>query len=272
MSLLVRVIFLLGVGAGLYLAVGPKPQANGAGAAPAVATAPIAPGRLTEESLTLPVVSGRRDYTAPRGVFDTATFSHAGQERRWHWIVPAGKSGPSPAIVLLHGSRRDGAAMLDMAKALAQKGYFLIAPDAANPAEWSSTQDGDDFLTALLEQAEGVHPLERERIYLIGHSAGGNFALWLANRSGGPWRAVAVHAGAVGSGDIAARADAPPVLMVVGERDEFYPVDAVRSSAKALAAAGHDVTLQVVPRHDHWFYGIGPRFARHAGAFLAAAD
>lgn len=264
MGRLLRLVVYAAIALGLFLAYAPETVER-------VTAGPVAPGRFEEGVLSLPVRAAMSDYHAPREVFATATFLHEGVERRWHWILPEG-AGSSPAIILLHGSGRNGAAMLDMAKSLAAEGYFLIAPDAAESSGWSGSVDGEAFIAAVLEQAEALHPLDRGRLFLMGHSAGANHALWLGNRAGAEWQGVAVHAGALPPRRIVARAEAPPVLIVVGDRDANFPVDAVRASAVALAEAGHDVTFQIVPGHDHWFYVIGPRFARHAAAFLRDAE
>lgn len=266
MSGLVRFVLYCVIGLGLFLAFAPEQIKQPL----RQAEAPPQPGRLVEETLDLPVRKPMSDYNAPRGVFATSVFTHDGAERRWHWIAPEGE-GPSPAIVLLHGSGRNGASMLDMSKSLAAQGYFLIAPDSADPDKWSTERDGAGFIAAVLEQAQAVHPVNPARVFLMGHSAGGNHALWLVNRETGAWRGVAVHAGSILPQNVVPRGDAAPVLIVLGDRDANYPVAAVRAAADALAQAGHDVTLQVVPGHDHWFYVIGPRFARHAAEFLGKA-
>lgn len=260
---LLRLVLVLSVGLGVVAVLQPQMFDR-------LTQGPVTPGRMVEETLKLQVRAPMSEYNAPRGVFATATFVHDGVERRWHWMAPEG-AGPSPVIVLLHGSGRNGAAMLDMAASLVQRGYFLVAPDSAEPEAWSPQADGEDFIAALLDEAELVQPLDRGRMFLVGHSAGGNHALWLGNRQGIVWQGVAAHAGAVPGLRIVGRAEAPNVLIVVGDRDAFYPVDAVRASAVTLAEAGHDVTLQIVPGHDHWFYLIGPRFMRHAEAFLREA-
>lgn len=263
MGRLLWLIVYAAIGVGLVLVYAPETLER-------ATSGPVTPGRLEESVLRLPVRAPMSEYHAPRGVFSTATFLHDGVERRWHWILPEG-AGPSPAIVLLHGSGRNGAAMLDMAKSLAAQGYVLIAPDAADVAGWSGVRDGAGFIAAVLEQAEAVHPIDRGQLFLMGHSAGAIHALWLANRGGGLWRGVAVHAGALAPHEILGQAEAAPVLIVVGDRDANFPVDAVRATAMALAEKGHDVTFQIVPGHDHWFYIVGPRFARHAEAFLRDA-
>jgi predicted esterase len=155
-----------------------------------------------------------------------------------------------------------------MMKGMAREGYFLIAPDSAVPEGWSPVADGPAFMAALLDIAGTVQAIDRERMFLIGHSAGANHALWLGNQPDAAWRKIAVHAGAVEPRQIAPRTDAPAVTIVVGDQDASFPLDAVRTSAKALAEAGHDVELQVVPKHDHWFYIIGPRLAGRFAEFF----
>lgn len=263
MGRLLRLIVYALIGLGVFLVYAPDSLER-------ATSGPVTPGRFEEGVLKLPVRPPMSEYHAPRGQFATATFPLDGVERRWHWIPPDG-AGPSPAIVLLHGSGRNGAAMLDMAKSLAAKGYFLIAPDSADPEGWSGAGDGAAFIDAVLQQAEAVHPIDRGRLFLIGHSAGAIHALWLGNRGGRLWQGVAVHAAALSPREIVGQAEAPPVLIVVGDRDANFPVESVRATAVALAEAGHDVRLEIVPGHDHWFYVIGPRFARHAEAFLRDA-
>jgi predicted esterase len=107
-------------------------------------------------------------------------------------------------------------------------------------------------------------------VYLFGHSAGGGHALRLANADGGPWRAAATHAGASRPWDARPRPEAPPLRLYAGALDVTVPPDAVRAAAEALAQSGHRVELVTIPRHDHWYYAIGPRLARDAWSFLSS--
>jgi poly(3-hydroxybutyrate) depolymerase len=214
---------------------------------------------------------------APSGLPRAATYEapdrfarHEMGARVWHAVAPPPGDALPPTVVLLHGSNRDGRAMLDMwEEVAAREGLLLIAPDSADPRGWTMATDGPAFLGDVLDAAHAAHPFDRSRVYLYGHSAGAIFALRLAAGGPGPWRAVAVHAGDVDPRLVRPHADAAPLRIQVGDRDALFPLDEVRASARALALAGHAVTLVVVPGHDHWLYAAGPRLAADAWAFFA---
>jgi pimeloyl-ACP methyl ester carboxylesterase len=213
------------------------------------------------------------DYAPPETRFAAHSLSYGG-DRLWYGLGPkADATVPPdkrpPAIVLLHGSNRDGRAMLDMWEGLARREKLtLIAPNSSDPISWDASSDGEDFLVKLLAEAAGSYSFNPQRLYLFGHSAGAIHALYLANRTDGPWRAVAIHGGGLPLGEIRSRAHAIPLRLYVGDHDEHFPVNDIRAEAKALAEAGHDTELIVIPSHDHWYYEIGPHLASHAWNFL----
>lgn len=231
-----------------------------------------APGRFTETAApglsSLPR-RGAPAYAPPEGRFERHLAGGALPGRVWHaWSPPDGPTAP-PAILLLHGSNRDGRAMLDMWDDLAaREGLVLIAPDSADPRGWSWTADGPAWLDQVLAEAMEAHPFDRDRLYVYGHYAGANFALMLAAQGWPRPRAAAVHAGAVPSTAIRSHPRPIPLRIQIGDADAAFPLPEVRASAQALAAAGHDVDLSVIPGHDHWLYDIGPRLAEDAWAFL----
>ncbi|SEN36118.1 Predicted esterase [Loktanella fryxellensis] len=202
------------------------------------------------------------DYAPPVGF--TRTIAATGMV--WHTLPQPPQSDRPAAIVLLHGSGRDGRAMVDMWQGMAaDHDILLIAPDAADPQAWSMRDEPAAALMALLDDVALTHPFDPDRVYLYGHSAGANHALALA--PDGPWRAVAVHAGDIGT--VQPTGPAPiPVRIQIGTDDLSYPLDVVTQAAERLAEAGHDVDLLVIPGHDHWFYDIGPRLAADAWSFF----
>jgi poly(3-hydroxybutyrate) depolymerase len=157
--------------------------------------------------------------------------------------------------------------MLDMWKSLAASQHVtLIAPDFLD-ASPNLHSDGEAFLSHVLTEAEKNFSVDRNRIYLFGHSAGAILALHLANNPG-PWRAVAVHAGGPDTSQLSRMANAPAVRIYLGEKDHIFYVDDVRQGAKAMASVGHRTELVVIRNHTHWYYKIGRRLAAHAWEFL----
>jgi len=237
----------------------------------AVAPAP-APGLVTE-TRRADLSGGDPDpdpVYEPKGRFLRHDMTFGGKVRHWWGLGGASAPGGAlpPAVLLLHGSGRDGRAMLDMWRAIGAKGVVLVAPDAADPNAWSPVDDGPAFLTAVLDAAGAEQPFDRERVYVYGHSAGAWLGLFLAACQAGPWRAVAVHAGSL-PGCAARRQNAAiPVLIQIGDQDRLFDLATVRQSAADLAAAGHRVDLEVIPDHGHWLYDVGADLAADAWAFF----
>lgn len=108
---------------------------------------------------------------------------------RWQ---PAG-AGPHPAVVLLHGGCWLDAYGVDhvrpMAMALRDAGFLVIAPEYRRVGDpgggWPGTfEDVAQVFDALAQDDD--QGLDRTRVALVGHSAGGHLALWLAARGGLP--------------------------------------------------------------------------------------
>jgi acetyl esterase/lipase len=148
------------------------------------------------------------------------------------WWVPSG-TGPAPTVVLVHGGYWRDAYSLDLEDAvaadLAGRGYLVWNVDyAPSSAPWPATLT--DVAAAydhvlLGRYADRVDP---SRLAVVGHSAGGHLALWLASRSRLP-------AGAPGAGR-----HVPPVLAV-----PQAPVASLRSAVRQRLGSGAvDALLQ----------------------------
>lgn len=103
--------------------------------------------------------------------------------------LPAGP-GPHPVAVLLHGgcwrAEYDLAHVSHVGAALAKAGVAVWTPEYRRVGDegggWPATfQDAAAGLAALDDIAR-EHRLDRDRVVLVGHSAGGHLALWLAAR------------------------------------------------------------------------------------------
>lgn len=233
---------------------------------------PVAPGpmvEVTRPDLASPAEHEGAVYTPPAHRFAPHTFAFAGAERRYYLLPAQGTgSGLPPLVLLLHGSGRDGRAMLDMWQGVAGQGAMLLAPDARDLRGWNPAEDGPAFLTALLAQAAQAAPFDPAFVYVYGHSSGANMALYLGQCTDFAARAVAVHAGALEDCGAPHHAPARPYLIQIGDRDATFPLAAVRASAQGIAARGSPVTLEVIPGHGHWYYDAGPALAADAWDFF----
>jgi acetyl esterase/lipase len=202
--------------------------------------------------------------------------------------LPAGP-GPHPVVVLLHGgfwhAMYGRGLMSKLAADLAAKGVVAWNLDyrgIGGEGGWPATFDD---VAAGIDALEAIPGLDLTRVTAVGHSAGGQLALWAAARPGlpagvpGSAPAVIVTAAValagvvdlvdadrrgIGGGAVAqllgGRSQqvaeryrlASPIerlqLLVHGVRDRHVPADMSERYAEAAQAAGDPVDLAV--RHD----------------------
>jgi acetyl esterase/lipase len=200
---------------------------------------------------------------------------------------PAGR-GPHPVAVVLHGGYWQAPytklIMRPLCVDLARRGYAAWNVEyrrlGKDGGGWPQTFDD---VAAGIDLLAGIDGLDLDRVTLVGHSAGGQLALWAAARPqlpdgapGGDPRVTGVrvlalaavcsltHAGRVAAallgGDPAERPErwtqadpmrriplAVPVALVHGTRDETVAIARSREYAAAAAAAGAPVTLIETP-------------------------
>jgi len=197
------------------------------------------------------------------------------------------RPGPWPVAVLLHGGywrARWGRDLMDgLAADLAGRGiaawnleYRRVGAGGGWPATFDDVEAGLDAVADL----DGVDP---GRVALVGHSAGGHLALWVASRRGRVRPRVVVALAPVAdlslahrlrlSDDAAAellggpesalpdryRSASPTALVPLGVRqvlvhgthDQDVPIALSRSHHAAAVAAGDDCTLLELPGVDH---------------------
>jgi predicted esterase len=203
------------------------------------------------------------------------TLDSHGRKRTFYLFVPASVEGKNsvPLLVLLHGSGRNGLSLVEKWKELASSEGFIIAgPDSSDSQGWRTPEDGPDFIRDMVEKLKGKYPINARRIYLFGHSAGAVFALDLSMMESEYFAATAVHAGAWRDDEEFSFLDyakrKTPLAIIVGDRDQNFPVSSVKATETALLNRGFTIEVTIMKGHDHWYYDLAPEINRNAWAFL----
>lgn len=200
-------------------------------------------------------------------------FRYNGRQRSAAILIPE-QPGPLPVLLLLHGSGRSGEVMVAEWKDLAaREGIVLVAPDAADPLSWNLKPDSPDFLHFAVDQAAALHPIDRSRIYMFGHSAGAEYVLILSLLDADYFAAAALHAGMLlpAFNNAFDQADRHmPVAIWSGTMDSNFPPDQVRATKRHFDDHGYNVQLTLMPGHDHNYYAVSGEVNRKAWEFLKA--
>ncbi len=112
---------------------------------------------------------------------------------------------------------------------------------------------GTDAYDALIEQITRDYPIDRDRIYLVGHSLGG-VALTNVLRTRGDQIAAAVGiapGGGFGGPDGKPLAWIPPTRWIGAEIDPIIPASRVARTAKLAKDAGLPVESITIPNYGH---------------------
>jgi len=214
--------------------------------------------------------------------------------------------GPHPVAVLLHGgswrSRYGKVVVAPLARDLRRRGWASWNLEYRRVGRRSGggwRQTGEDVLAGIDLLAALDAPLDLGRVVVIGHSAGGQLALWSAAERGaeqGPVRIAAVVGQAAPSDlERSARHGAPtierfmggppdavpehyrdaspverlplgvPTLLVHGDADRIVGFGTSKRYADAARAAGDDITLAKIEDAGHQAH-LNPRGEAWAAA------
>jgi dienelactone hydrolase len=186
-----------------------------------------------------------------------------------HLYRPEG-AGPFPAVVLMHGCggptwQQDRAAI-----ALRDSGYVALSVDSfstrgvsevcssagrrprPSPTAWDRVEDA----LAARRFLSSLPFVDADRIGLVGWSHGGFTALltWARDQAvpgRGPFAAVVAWYPYCPAGDLAA--GGPPLLILIGDRDDWTPSPRCESYLVRATAAGRTASLKIYPGATHAF-------------------
>jgi poly(hydroxyalkanoate) depolymerase family esterase len=219
------------------------------------------------------LAAGRLPTGAPQGfpppapeplpdgaAFVSASFTNQAGTRDYKLYLPGGRGGePLPLVVMLHGctqSPDDFAAGTRM-NALAEQQRCLIAwpaqPAAANPSRcwnWFGPADqqrahGEPSLIAgITRQVMRDHPVDPQRVYVAGLSAGGAMAAIMGRAYPDLYAAIGVHSGLA----CGAASDLPSALTAMRQGGGHVP-----------AAGGGERILPTIVLHGDRDTTVHPR-------------
>src|SRR5262249_3748235 len=130
-----------------------------------------------------------------------------------------------------------------------QHGYIVVCPTAI-AAPWSDARN-DGFLLAIVEEITLLFHVDRNRIYLTGHSMGGYGAWYYGQKYAHLWAAIAPMAGAGGDDLQRLRNTLTGVYLYHGANDEVVGVEADREAAEHMRTEGMDFVYAELPDSGH---------------------
>lgn len=124
-------------------------------------------------------------------------FDAGGQSRSFWLILPAASETPAPLLLAFNGTGESGSSFSNRAnlQEWADRGFIVVAPDSNGNGTywpvWDAMRDPEDegvpnadlaLVDSLLPCISGHHPVDANRIYATGHSAGGIMTNYVLQR------------------------------------------------------------------------------------------
>jgi len=217
----------------------------------------------------------------------TRAIAYGDGPRRKLDVYPAAPDARQPVIVFLYGGAWNSGRRQDYAwaaRALAAKGFVVVVPDYRLAPEdpFPAFVEDAAAATAWAHRNAARFGGDRERIVLMGHSAGAHIAMMVAldrrflDRADVPRTAIRGVVGLAGPykfdpnekgvlreafGRYAepdavqpvtfVRADAPPALLLHGDADTRVRLSNSERLGRELSAAGAQAQVKVYPGVDH---------------------
>lgn len=161
-------------------------------------------------------------------------------------------SQPLPLVVALHGGFGHGRDFLWTWLREARSRRFALACPTSRNITWSILgPDADaELLRQVLHYAAGRWNIDHTRVLLTGLSDGATYALKRALDAETAFTHFAVFSGILAPFALA-HAKGRRIFWVHGAKDWMFPAWRAKMGQKELAAAGADITLEVVPDLYH---------------------
>ena len=157
-----------------------------------------------------------------------------------------------PLILALHGAGGTGEQYLELwKKEAAKRRIMVVAPTMA----YSYRKDRESLqgFYQLVEEISAHYPVDRDRIFLAGSSAGALIGGWVIEQDPSFWRgAILINSPGFQPREKSIQGPSfPRFLFVHGEKDKAFPVSRIREHAKSLREGGLEVTVLTDPTAGH---------------------
>ncbi|MBK6939062.1 MAG: alpha/beta fold hydrolase [Planctomycetes bacterium] len=154
-----------------------------------------------------------------------------------------------PLVIALHGAGGDEHMFFEaygqgaLVRQARERGFVAVAPLTytvlARP----------DALLQLIEAIAQIAPIDRNRVYVIGHSLGGITTIELLKRNADQIAAACCIAGGTPTATTATKL--PRTLVIVGANDPLMRGDTIEKSAKQAIESGAPITLRIERDRGH---------------------
>lgn len=164
--------------------------------------------------------------------------------RAWPLIIAMHGTGGNEAT-LFDGYENDGA----IKKAAEANGALLVSPLGRGVTEFRGI--GENDILCVLDDVAKRYRVDRDRVYLTGHSMGGTGAAYLALHHPDLFAAAAPLAAAYSFPWLARNAATVPFLWISGAKDSDFYMRGVLAGVERMLKFGVPVTLEVLPGEGH---------------------
>jgi len=170
---------------------------------------------------------------------------------------------PAPLLVLLHGDNQSPSTVYEKWRGwAAEREVAVLAPScpASEGCKGSWWRwDGDStWLTHQVEEVAALHPVDRDRLWLVGWSGGASYIGWRTQELERAFAAIVIHGGGLAPASSACPRSPASVYFLVGDRNPLH--DLAVDLRRHYDGCGQDV---------HWSLLAG---AAHEGEGEALDD
>src|SRR3954462_1264702 len=191
------------------------------------------------------------DIVPDGGQFLERSYANQAGSRAYKLYIPSGYRGQAlPLVVMLHGCTQvpDSFASGTQMNALAEEQTFLVAYPAQSPAAnamrcwtWSSAADRS-LVAGITRQVMREFPVDPERVYIAGFSAGGAMAAIMGSEYSDLYAAVGVHSGPACK---SAPRKIVPTILFHGDCDLLvHPINGDKAITRSRAGAPLQTTVK----------------------------